>query len=279
MTVTRLADERFRVVTGAGAVDSDLGWLRAHVEPGDGAVSLRDASAELAVIGIWGPRARDVVAAVTDDDVSNEALPFGAAITISIGGAAVLAQRITYVGELGYELYVAAGVGGPGVGPAAGGRRRARPRARRLPRARVAADGEGLPLHGHRPDRRRHPVRSRARVLRRAWTRATSSAATRSADARRARAAAAHDPDRRRRVRAVYGGEAVHAAGGVVGRVRSCAYGFTVGRNIAYTYLPAELEPGAEVMVEVFGGLIPAEVADRCCTTRPTRASAGKPRA
>ncbi len=61
---------------------------------------------------------------------------------------------------------------------------------------------------------------------------------------------------------AVYGGEAVHAAGGVVGRVRSCAYGFTIGRNIAYTYLPAALEPGAEVMVEVFGGLIPAEVAE-----------------
>ena len=79
MTVTRLADDRFRVVTGAGTVDSDLGWLRAHIEPGDGAVSLRDASAELAVIGIWGPRARDVVAATTDDDVSNAALPFGAA--------------------------------------------------------------------------------------------------------------------------------------------------------------------------------------------------------
>ena len=104
LTVTRLGEEAFRVVTGAGAVDSDLGWLRLHA--GDD-VELRDVSGELAVIGIWGPRARDVLGAVTDDDVSGEALPFQAARTLAIGGASVLAQRITFVGELGYELYVA----------------------------------------------------------------------------------------------------------------------------------------------------------------------------
>ena len=60
----------------------------------------------------------------------------------------------------------------------------------------------------------------------------------------------------------VFGGEAVHTSDGVVGRVRSCAYGFTIGRDIAYTYLPAELGVGSEVMVEVFGGLVPAEVAE-----------------
>ena len=59
------------------------------------------------MIGIWGPRARDVLAAVTDDDVSGEALPFSHARAITIGGAAALAQRITFVGELGFELYVA----------------------------------------------------------------------------------------------------------------------------------------------------------------------------
>jgi 4-methylaminobutanoate oxidase (formaldehyde-forming) len=107
VTVTRLAEERFRVVTGAGTVDSDLGWLRLNLREQDGAVELRDVSDELAVIGLWGPRARDVLAAVTADDVGNEALPFRAARTIRIGGADVLAQRITYVGELGFELYVA----------------------------------------------------------------------------------------------------------------------------------------------------------------------------
>ena len=59
----------------------------------------------------------------------------------------------------------------------------------------------------------------------------------------------------------IYGGEAVYADGSVVGRLRSCAYGFTVGRNIGYSYLPVELRPGARVEVEVFGRRVPAEVA------------------
>jgi glycine cleavage system aminomethyltransferase T len=58
----------------------------------------------------------------------------------------------------------------------------------------------------------------------------------------------------------IYGGEAVYAGGSIVGRLRSCAYGFTVGRNIAYSYLPVELGPGAQVEVDVFGRRVPAEV-------------------
>ena len=58
VTITRLAESRFRVVTGAGYVAGDLAWLRAHVEPGEPPVELRDESDELAVLGLWGPRAR-----------------------------------------------------------------------------------------------------------------------------------------------------------------------------------------------------------------------------
>jgi glycine cleavage system aminomethyltransferase T len=58
----------------------------------------------------------------------------------------------------------------------------------------------------------------------------------------------------------IYGGEAVHSEGGVIGRLRSCAYGFTARQNLAYAYLPAGLKPGAHVDVEVFGSLIPATV-------------------
>ena len=65
-----------------------------------------DVTDELAVIGIWGPHAREALAAVTRDEVSGEAFPFRTARTVDIGGAPVLAQRITYVGELGYELYL-----------------------------------------------------------------------------------------------------------------------------------------------------------------------------
>ena len=101
VTVTRLADDRFRVVTGAGAVDSDRGFLELN-----GDATIEDVTDELAVIGIWGPEAREALSAVTWDDVSHEAFPFRTAKTIEIGGAPVLAQRITYVGELGYELYL-----------------------------------------------------------------------------------------------------------------------------------------------------------------------------
>src|SRR5436190_1949928 len=107
VTVTRLGDDRFRVVTGAGVVDSDLGWLRANIEPDDGPVALRDASTELAVIGMWGPAARDVLEGATDDDVSAEAFPFRTALALRVAGTDVTAQRITYVGELGFELYLA----------------------------------------------------------------------------------------------------------------------------------------------------------------------------
>ena len=71
----------------------------------------------------------------------------------------------------------------------------------------------------------------------------------------------------------LYGGEAVHAGGEVIGRVRSAGYGFTVRRNIALAKLPAELEEGAEVAVDVFGELVPAVVAPDASTTRRTCAS------
>jgi glycine cleavage system aminomethyltransferase T len=66
----------------------------------------------------------------------------------------------------------------------------------------------------------------------------------------------------------IYGGEAVYADGSLVGRIRSCAYGFTVGRNIAYSYLPIALGPGARVEVDVFGRRVPAEVVSDAVLTR-----------
>ena len=104
VTATRLAETRFRIITGAGAVDSDRGFLELHA---DGDVTIADVTDELAVIGIWGPAAREALASVTGDDVSSNAFPFRTAQTVEVAGLPVLAQRITYVGELGYELYAA----------------------------------------------------------------------------------------------------------------------------------------------------------------------------
>jgi heterotetrameric sarcosine oxidase gamma subunit len=103
LTVMRLAGDRFRVVTGGADGMSDAQWIRDHLPPG---AFVADLTSAWTTIGLWGPKARDVLAAVTDDDVSHEAFPFGTCREIEIAGIVVLASRISYVGELGWELYV-----------------------------------------------------------------------------------------------------------------------------------------------------------------------------
>jgi glycine cleavage system aminomethyltransferase T/glycine/D-amino acid oxidase-like deaminating enzyme len=102
LTVMRLADDRFRVVTGGATGRSDAKWIRDHLPPD---AFLADLTSAWTTIGLWGPRARDVLAAVTEDDVSHQGFAFGTCREIEIGGAVVLASRISYVGELGWELH------------------------------------------------------------------------------------------------------------------------------------------------------------------------------
>ena len=104
LTVTRLTDERFLIITGAAFGTHDMAWIRRHL-PGDGSVQVRDLTGALACIGLWGPRAREILQQVTDDDVSNEAFPFLTAREITVGQVPTTALRVTYVGELGWELY------------------------------------------------------------------------------------------------------------------------------------------------------------------------------
>ena len=109
LTVTRRADDRFLVVTSAAAETRDRAWLRRAARGRD--VTITDRTDELAVLGLMGPRARDVLAPLTDTDLSNRAFPFGTAqdLTIACGDQRVeaIALRMTYVGELGWELYAA----------------------------------------------------------------------------------------------------------------------------------------------------------------------------
>ncbi len=257
LTVTRLAEDRFRIVTGAGAIDSDLGWLELHA---DGTpVTLRDVTGELAVIGIWGPRARDVLAAVTRDDVSNRALPYRHVLEIAVGGARVLAQRITFVGELGYELYVAPEhavavwdslwAAGGAHGIRAGGYRV-------LESLRIE---KGYRYFGSDLTAGDTPAEG-----------GVGYCVARGKDFVGAQALRDAVPRHRLRTLVVgnapgylclYGGEAVRAGGEVVGRVRSCAYAFSLGRNVALATVPVALDVGARVEVEVLGEPVTAVVA------------------
>src|SRR5207253_6202862 len=106
VTITRLALDHFRLVTGAGYVDSDLGRLEMQVRDGDSNVHLRESSEELAVIGMWGPHARHVPEKVTRDDGSALGFPFMPGPQTRIDGLAVRAQRLTYVGQLAREPYL-----------------------------------------------------------------------------------------------------------------------------------------------------------------------------
>jgi glycine cleavage system aminomethyltransferase T len=105
LTIMRLGRDHFRVVTGGAHGMGDRKWFSDHL-PADGSAQLYDATSTWCTAGIWGPRARDVVASATSADVSNAGFPFGTCRTIELGGIPVLASRISYVGELGWELYV-----------------------------------------------------------------------------------------------------------------------------------------------------------------------------
>ncbi|MFN2488861.1 MAG: FAD-dependent oxidoreductase [Actinomycetota bacterium] len=103
-TVTRIDEARFMIVTGTAFGNHDLGWIRKH-QPDDPRIQVRDVTSSYACLGLWGPRARDVLSSVCSDDLSNAAFPYMSAREITVGDVPCLALRVTYVGELGWELY------------------------------------------------------------------------------------------------------------------------------------------------------------------------------
>ncbi|MEX0788894.1 MAG: FAD-dependent oxidoreductase [Anaerolineales bacterium] len=260
LTVTRLADDAFRVVTGSAFVPSDLNWIQMHM-PRDGSVQVREVSEELATIGLWGPRARDILGAATSDDVSNRALPYMRAAEIRIADSPVLAQRVTYVGELGWELYVEAA------------------RAEKV----WDALAEAGRAHGMQPAGYKSLDSLRLEKGYRYWSvDMTPSDDPYSAGlgfcvrlekgdflGRDALQKLKERPPQRRlstfvldtAPHVLYGGESVYVGGRLVGRVRSGGYGYTVGKWIGFVYLPPDLaRPGTALEVEMFGERAPAVV-------------------
>jgi dimethylglycine oxidase len=251
LTVVRLAD-RFRVVTGGGSGQHDLAWLRSQMGAGE-RVSIAERTGSLFTVGLWGPRARDVLAKVTDADLSNEAFPYMTAQRVNVGEADCLAQRISYVGELGWEIY----------GPFAMGAR-----AWELlweagrEHGIVAAGGgafdslrleKGYRLWGQDLNTEHDPFEA---GLGFAVKMDKGEFQGRAAlEAIRARGLTSKlscmvfdDP-----TVVVMGKEPIWAGGRVVSYVTSANYGYSIGRGIVYGYLPAELAAeGTQLEVEYF---------------------------
>jgi glycine cleavage system aminomethyltransferase T/glycine/D-amino acid oxidase-like deaminating enzyme len=104
LTIMRLAPDGFRVVTGGATGGVDKKWFTDHL-PENGSVQLSDQTSTWCTLGVWGPRARDLVQSVSDDDLSDEGFRFATCRSIGVDSVIVLASRISYVGELGWELY------------------------------------------------------------------------------------------------------------------------------------------------------------------------------
>src|SRR5574341_1635257 len=103
-TVTRLAQDRFLIITGTAFGQHDMSWLSLNM-PEDGSVTIEDVGSSYACLGLWGPKARKILEKVTSDDVSNANFPYMTAKRITVGDIPLLASRVTYVGELGWEFY------------------------------------------------------------------------------------------------------------------------------------------------------------------------------
>ncbi len=265
-TVTRLADERFLIVTGTAYGNHDLGWIRRGLDlaaPADGLVLVEDRTSALACFGLWGPRARDILAACSRDDVSDAAFPYLTARRITVGNVPVLALRVTYVGELGWELYPPTEYGlalwdslwaaGRVHGLVAAGYRAIDAlrleKGYRVWSSDITPDetpyeaGLGFAVRLDKPG---------GFVGREALV-----AAKAAGPRRRLRCLVLDDP---RPV--ALGNEPVRVGGEVVGRVTSGGYGFAVERSIAYAYLPPDgAAIGTRGEVEVFGEWVGFEVA------------------
>jgi 4-methylaminobutanoate oxidase (formaldehyde-forming) len=262
VTVTRLEDDRFRIVTGTAFGRHDLSWLRAHA-PDDGSVEVADVTSALACIGVWGPLSREILQPLTQNDLSGSAFPYMTARSIAIGSVPCLAARVTYVGELGWELYCptefglslwdALWEGGQSAGLVAAGYRAID--SLRLEKGYRAWGADLTP--DETPDQAgvAFAVRDDGADF---IGREALLAARRDGGPQRRLACLVLDDPRS----VALGEEPVRVNGQLVGRVTSGGFGYTVERSVAYAYLPSDdAIPGTPVDVEIFGRWVHGSVA------------------
>jgi 4-methylaminobutanoate oxidase (formaldehyde-forming) len=261
LTVTRLAPDRFFLITGSAFGLHDRAWIESHVAPGDG-VSVEDVTGRDACLGLWGPQARDVLQRVTEADVSNAAFPYLTARRLTLGSVEALALRVTYVGELGWELYAPVEQGlalwdalwdaGRTVGLVAGGYRAID--SLRLEKGYRYWSADVTPEDTPWEAGLGFCVKlDKGEFVGRA---ALVDQRTRGVE-RRLVCLTLADP-----AAVALGGEPIMSGGDTVARVTSGGYGYSVRKSIAYGYVPAVLAPvGTALAVEVFGEPVPAVIA------------------
>lgn len=255
LTVARLGADRFQV--GANG-NLDLDHLRRNAPPD---LQVRDITGATCCIGVWGPLARDLVQPLSREDFSHEALKYFRAMPARIGGVPVTAMRLSYVGELGWELYTSAEYGlrlwdvlweaGQELGVVAAGR--AAFNSLRLEK--------GYRSWGHDMTTEHDPYEAglgfAVRPQKGEFV-GRDAIAGRSADTVTRRLSCLTIDDRRS---VVLGHEPVFLDGRPAGYVTSAAFGHTIGAPIAYAWLPASATPGTAVEIEYFGRRVPATVA------------------
>ncbi|WP_329058311.1 FAD-dependent oxidoreductase [Streptomyces sp. NBC_00117] len=254
LTVARLAPDLFQIGANSPA---DLDWLTRHA-PGD--VQIRDITSGTCCIGVWGPLARDLVQPLTRDDFSHEGFGYFRAKQTYLGHVPVTAMRLSYVGELGWELYTTADLGlrlwdtlweaGREHGVIAAGRSAFN--SLRLEK--------GYRSWGHDMTEEHDPYEAgvgfAVRMDRGEFLGKAALERKGGQPARRLTPLLLDDP-----AAVVLGKEPVHVEGGSVGYVTSASYGYTLGRCVAYAWLPP-LAAGTGVHIEYFGEKLPATVAD-----------------
>ena len=256
ITVARLGPEWFQI--GANG-PLDVVWL-SRALPAGTSVQVRDVTGALACIGLWGPRARDIVSRVSSDDWSNEAFPYYACRQLAVGEVPVRALRVSYVGELGWELYTTPEYGGrlwdllwdagQEDGLVAAGRA-----AFDTLRLEKGYRLWGADMHSeYRPDEA--GVAFAVRAGKGAFT--GSDALRDEVGSCRRRLACLRLVDPRH---IVMGKEPVVAGDAVVGYVTSAGFGYAVGESLAYAYVPADCAvEGAKFEIEYFHERLPATV-------------------
>jgi len=261
-TVTRLAEERFRIVTGTAFGQHDSAWIRSHA-PEDSSVAVEDVTSRFACLGLWGPAARELLQPLAETDLGNDAFPYMRARELSVGFVPCLAVRVTYVGELGWELYCPTELGrrlwdtiweaGEEHDLAAGGYK--------------AIDSlrleKGYRVWGADITPEENPYEAglgfAVKLDKGDFIGRDELLAAQGQPLERKLACLVLDDSRS----VALGSEPVRMDGDILGRVTSGGYGYSVERSIAYAYVPAEsAEAGRRVEVEIFGDWIPGEIAE-----------------